>query len=87
MNENMENRNIINEKFKDLSYDKAIEKLNSLISQLERGDGTFDELMAVYKEAFEYYTFCSDYLSVAGEKIKNLNSQITAISNPLEDIV
>ncbi len=86
MNENFENININTEKFKDMSYDKAMEKLNSLISQLEKGDGTFDELMLVYREAFEYYTYCAQYLSLAGEKIKDLNSRITSMTNPMEDL-
>ncbi len=73
------------DKFKDMDYETAYKKLSEHISILERADRDFDELMEIYKEAFEYYTYCSEYLSQAGDKIKELNRQITEIANPLED--
>ena len=74
------------EKFKDMSYETAVGELKRLIGILERSEGTFDELMQVYKEAFEYYTYCTQYLSVAAEKIKDFNSYITGISNNQGDM-
>lgn len=73
-------------KFENMTYEEAMLKLRELISLLERGEGTFDELLTVYKEAFEYYTFCSEYLSTAGEKIKELNSKLTANTPSLEEL-
>ncbi len=73
------------DKFKGMDYETAYKKLSELISILEKADRDFDELMEIYKEAFEYYTYCSEYLAQAGDKIKELNRQITAIANPLED--
>ena len=73
------------EKFEGMDYETAYRKLNEFISILEKADRDFDVLMEIYKEAFEYYTYCSEYLTQAGDKIKELNRQITAIANPLED--
>ena len=72
-------------KFNNMTYEEAVTKLSVLISVLEKGEGSFDELMEVYKEAFEYYTYCSEYLNSAGEKMRELNSKIASLQNPLED--
>ncbi|MBQ4105083.1 MAG: exodeoxyribonuclease VII small subunit [Clostridia bacterium] len=75
----------INDKFKDMSYETAVGKLTELIGILERNEGTFDELIEVYKEAFQYYTYCSEYLSTSAEKIKDLNAKMAEILPKLED--
>ena len=80
MNTNPEN------KFKDMEDETAISKLNSLVGVLERNEGAFDELIEVYKEAFEYYTYCSEYLSSSAEKIKELNNRLNLIRTPREDV-
>ena len=74
-----------NEKFKDMNYETALKKLSSLISELESGKLSFDDTLAAYKEAFEYYTFCSDYLKGANEKIKEMNAKMSAVSPFSED--
>lgn len=68
----------LNSKFEGMSYETAVNKLKSLIGILERGEGSLDELMAVYKEAFEYYNFCSEYLAQTAEKIKDMNASLTS---------
>lgn len=75
----------MSDKFKDMDYEKAVNKLTELIGILERGEGTFDELLEVYKEAFEYYTYCSEYLSTAAEKIKDLNARMSEIASSGEE--
>ena len=52
----MSNLNV-NEKFEGMSYEDGLKKLTSLISQMESGKLTFDEMLSSYKEAFEYYDF------------------------------
>lgn len=79
-----ENTNL-NDKFKDMDYETAVNKLSELIGILERADGTFDELLEVYKEAFEYYTYCSEYLNTAADKIKDLNNRMSQIASAGED--
>ncbi|MBR3988773.1 MAG: exodeoxyribonuclease VII small subunit [Clostridia bacterium] len=74
-----------NDKFKNMDYETALNKLSSLISDLESGTLSFDDTLTAYKEAFEYYTFCSDYLKTAGEKIKEMNAKMSQVSPFLED--
>lgn len=74
-----------NNKFEGMDYEKAAGKLASLIAQLESSKLSFDDTLKAYKEAFEYYTFCSDYLKTAGEKISEMNSQMSKISPFTED--
>ena len=74
-----------NDKFKNMDYETALNKLNSLISDLESSNLSFDETLSAYKEAFEYYTFCSEYLKEAGEKIKEMNAKMSQISPFSED--
>ena len=74
-----------NDKFKNMDYEEAVKKLSSLISELESGNLSFDDTLASYKEAFEYYTFCSDYLKTAGEKIKEMNAKMSQITPFSED--
>lgn len=73
------------DKFNDMSYETAVKKLSELIGILERSEGTFDELIEVYKEAFEYYTYCCEYLSDASVKIKELNARMAGIPKPGEE--
>ncbi|MBQ7385488.1 MAG: exodeoxyribonuclease VII small subunit [Ruminococcus sp.] len=74
-----------NDKFKNMDYEQAVKKLSSLISELESGNLSFDDTLKAYKEAFEYYTFCSDYLKTAGEKIKEMNAKMSQITPFSED--
>ncbi len=73
------------EKFKDMDYETAVTRLSELITKLERSDGTFTELMDVYKEAFEYYTYCTAYLNTAADKIKDLNNRMAELLGALEE--
>lgn len=72
-------------KFDKMSYEDALKKLTSLIQELESGKLSFDDTLTAYKEAFEYYTFLSEYLSTAGEKIKEMNSKLSQKTSFLED--
>ena len=66
-------------KFENMDYETAISKLGQLIEILEDSKGTFDELIEVYKDAFEYYTYCCEYLSDAQIKIKELNARMSSV--------
>ena len=65
------------DKFENLSYEEAMKTLSGLISDLESGKLSFDDTLKAYKEAFEYYTFLNDYLKSAGEKIRNMNDNLS----------
>ncbi len=74
-----------NDKFKNMDYETALKKLSALIADLEGGALSFDDTLSAYKEAFEYYTFCSEYLKTAGEKIKEMNAKMAQVSPYSED--
>ncbi len=76
---------VINDKFKNMSYEEAMRTLQGLISDLEGGKLSFDDTLKAYKEAFEYYTFLSDYLKAAGEKIRNMNDNLSKGNDYSED--
>lgn len=67
-------------KFENMSYEEALSHLQKLISVLEKNTMSFEDTMKAYKEAFEYFAFCSEYLSRAEEKVKALNNEIADIS-------
>lgn len=71
-------------KFENMDYETAIGELTRLIGILENSQGTFDELIEVYKDAFEYYTYCCEYLSDASIKIKELNARMASVKRPEE---
>lgn len=72
-------------KFEGMCYEDGLKKLTSLISQMESGKLSFDEMLSSYKEAFEYYDFLCDYLKMTGEKIKKLNEELSSKS-PLSGV-
>ncbi len=74
------------DKFKNMDYETAIKKLTELIGILERNEGSFDEMMQVYTEAYGYYTYCCSYLNTASEKIKDLNQRMAEILGRQEDM-
>lgn len=73
------------ESLKDMDYETAVTELNSLITILERNEGTFDELIQVYKKAFVYYTYCTEYLHTAADKIKDLNVRMAELLSKGEE--
>lgn len=72
-------------KFDNMSYEDALKKLTALIQELESGKLSFDDTLTAYKEAFEYYTFLSEYLGMAGEKIKEMNDKLSQKTSFMED--
>ncbi|MBQ9742810.1 MAG: exodeoxyribonuclease VII small subunit [Ruminococcus sp.] len=75
----------LKEQFKDMDYETAINKLKENIRILEKGEGTLDELMQVYKESFLYYHFCYDYLQQAKTKIEDFNQKMAEIISAIEE--
>ena len=74
----------LQDKFKDMDYETALSELNRCIRILEKGEGDFLELIEVYKEAYEYYTYCTAYLNTAADKIKDLNLRMAQVQKFME---
>lgn len=75
----MENpTNINTDKFKDMDYETAIGRLQECIDILEKGDRSLEELLEIYKEAFEYHAFCTKYLTDMADKFKDVNDSVSS---------
>lgn len=54
----------------DLSYTEAMQRLESILSQLEEGNKTVDELSALVLEASELIKLCRTKLRTTEESIQ-----------------
>lgn len=54
------------------SFEKALNRLEEIISQLESGDLSLDESLKIFQEGIELSRFCTKKLSEAESKVKKL---------------
>ena len=59
---------------KDITYEEAIGKLNTIVQKIESGQMDIDSLAANLKEAKELITFCKDKLTKVEEDVKKILS-------------
>lgn len=57
---------------KELTYEAAMERLDTLAREMESGDVAIDLLAAKLKEAQQLITFCKDKLTKADEEVQKL---------------
>lgn len=57
---------------KTLTYEAAMERLETLAKEMETGDVAIDQLAAKLKEAQQLLTFCKDKLTKAEEEVQKL---------------
>ena len=57
---------------KDLSFEKAIEKLEKIVEELEAGDFSLDASLKKYEEGIRLARACQEKLDKAKEKIETL---------------
>jgi exodeoxyribonuclease VII small subunit len=55
-----------------LTFEEAMEKLESIVERLEEGDVPLEEAISIYKEGMELSKLCHD-------KLKNVEEQLTQI--------
>ena len=58
------------------SFEDSIEKLESLVENLESGDLTLDESIKKFEEGIKLYKSCKDLLSESEQKIKVLTDSL-----------
>jgi exodeoxyribonuclease VII small subunit len=58
---------------KNLKYDEALEKLQEIVTLLERKEITIDELSGKVKEAKLLVEFCREKLDETEDEIKKIN--------------
>ncbi|MBE6255399.1 MAG: exodeoxyribonuclease VII small subunit [Prevotella sp.] len=59
-------------KSEDMTYESAIERLETLAREMESGEVAIDLLAAKLKEAQQLLAFCKDKLTKADEEVKKL---------------
>lgn len=67
----------------DLTYEKAIKRLEEIVSLLERGDLPLDQAMEAFREGVSLSAFCTDKLNSMKEEILQL-AGADGSSQPLE---
>ena len=55
------------------SFESAINKLENIVLKLEKGDGSLDESLELFKEGTDLVHFCGNELKNAEQKITELS--------------
>lgn len=61
-------------KNEDLSFEEAMEKLESIVSRLEEGDVPLEKAITYYQDGMNLSKIC-------GDKLKNVQEMMTKIMN------
>lgn len=56
----------------DKSFESAINELENIVMQLEKGEATLEESIALFTEGMELSKFCSQKLDTVEQKITQL---------------
>jgi exodeoxyribonuclease VII small subunit len=59
----------------DLTYEDAIKRLEEIVTTLERGEGSLDRSMELFREGIALSTFCADKLNAMREEMLILVDQ------------
>lgn len=60
---------------KEMTYEKAMSRLEEIVSLLEKSEITLDESMKLFEEGTKLTAFCSKKLSEAEQKITLLTKE------------
>ena len=58
---------------KKLSFEEALDKLETAVAKLKSGDCSLEESIKVYEESVRYYDICNEILTAAKQKIEIYN--------------
>lgn len=62
---------VVSEK-KDISFEDAMERLEKIVSALEKGDAPLDRSLELFEEGVSLVKYCSEKLEGAEQKVKIL---------------
>lgn len=65
----------------EITYEKAIKRLEKIVDTLESGELSLDESIALFEEGTKLCKFCNDALNNAEQKIKSLEEAEKEKSN------
>ena len=71
----------MSEKAKEISFEEKIKKLESIVSELEKGDVALEDAIDKYTEAMKLSRECSNKLTEVTDKV----NKILADNGKLED--
>ena len=78
-------------KAKSKTFEQAMERLNEIVSRLEKGEADLSESLALFKEGTELAEFCNRLLNEAEQKVTmlqvNESGEVAEVPFPLEDEV
>ncbi|MGN0534048.1 MAG: exodeoxyribonuclease VII small subunit [Eubacterium sp.] len=59
----------------EMTYEKAISRLEEIVALLEKNEATLDESIKLYEEGTRLTVFCSEKLAEAQQKITELTKE------------
>ena len=72
-------------KEENITFEQAIEELETIINRLEEGDVPLDQTIELYEKGSELKEFCEKKLQSAEVKIKKINQKIKTKEITIED--
>ncbi|MDO4493272.1 MAG: exodeoxyribonuclease VII small subunit [Clostridia bacterium] len=55
-----------------MRFEQAMDRLEEIVKHMEQGDGTLDEMLALYEEGMRLGAFCSEKLDEYEGKMERL---------------
>ena len=74
-----------NHKEETITFEQAIEELETIINRLEKGDVPLDETIKLYEKGSELKDFCEKKLESAEVKIQKINEKTKTKEITLEE--
>ena len=74
-----------NHKEENITFEQAIEELETIINRLEEGDVPLDETIKLYEKGSELKDFCEKILKSAEVKIQKINQKTKNKEITIED--
>lgn len=68
----------------ELSFEQALEELDSLVRKMESGELGLDESIAAYRRGAELARYCQGRLGAAEQEIRKLDNDVLKGLNPDE---
>lgn len=61
-----------------ITFEEALKKLEAIIGELEDGEVTLEDSVALYEEGMKLSKFCSEVLERAELRIEKVNEKLTS---------
>lgn len=61
----------------DMSYEQALQELESLVQRMDSGEMPLDGLLAAYQRGAELLKICRDKLAAVEEQVKRIDASIS----------